>query len=372
MEVGFVTRKAKNIYASIDLTQPPYMFVYGGQSYAKAFDNVRTALRAGTAVATQPFFEAALAGSSLCTTSCTAGVASNFAGSFTGQGWWGLWNNLQPSYVFGPATQIAQVSDYVEFAAYGHARYNAAFVSYRVRNWKGLTLDTNLTYAHSLDDTVGCRHDCDIAAYNNYHLSYDYGTSTYDRKFVFTLFGVYNLPIFQHSTNAFARKVVGGWAVTPIYTWFSGTPLRVGDGGPGAIMLVKNSFGASRHTGVAGSNGVGTAGDPSKGGTGFNLFADPNAVRNSFRPWMLSMDTRTSAGGDLRGQHRWTLEMGVQKKFRITERLSTTFNANFYNIFNHVMFGDPGLDWLNPQGFGVLGGQMNVPRNIELALRVDF
>ena len=373
LEIGYVRKDATNIYASIDYTQPPFMFVYGGQSFAQAFDNVRAALLAGRSVARQPFFDAALAGSSFCNgADCTSRIATQFAGSFTNLGWWGLWNALQPSYVFGPATPTAQVADYVFFAHGGVAHYNAGFVSYRARNWRGLTLEANLTYSHSLDDVVGCRQDCDIGSYNSYDLMYDYGTSNFDHKFVFNLFGLYNLPF--KSTNRLANRLVQGWAVAPIFTAFSGLPLRVSDGGAGAILTAPNTFGNSVHRGVTGNakTGVGIAGDPATGGSGLNLFADPNAVYNSFRPFMISMDQRTGGGGQLRGQARWNLEMGVQRRFQITERFSTTFNANFYNLLNHVEFGDPGLSLQSPNSFGVLGGQANIPRNIELALRVDF
>ncbi|MBI3667568.1 MAG: hypothetical protein HY236_15300, partial [Acidobacteria bacterium] len=373
LEIGYVRKDSKNIYASIDYTQPPFMFVYGGQSFAQAFDNVRRALLAGQPAARQPFFDTALRGSRFCAgADCTSAVANQFAGSFTGLGWWGLWNALQNSYVFGAATPTAQVADYVFFAHGGLAHYNAGFVSYRVRNWKGLTLDANLTYSHSLDNVVGCRQDCDIAAYNSYDLMYDYGTSNFDRKFVFNSFAFYQLPF--KSTSRFANQLVRGWALTPILTMFSGLPLRVGDGGAGAILTTANTFGNGVHHGVTGdaSTWVGISGNPATGGSGLNLFADPNAVYNSFRPFLMSMDTRTSGGGQLRGQARWNLELGVQRKFRITERFSTTFNANFYNIFNHIQFGDPGLSLQSPTSFGVLGGQSNIPRNIELALRVDF
>jgi hypothetical protein len=381
LEIGYVQRNVRNIYQPIDLTSGPYMFTYGGQSFAKAYDNVRAALLAGQTPAAQPFFEAALAGNPMCTPTCTAGVVRSYSGDFTGGPTvvGGLWNDLEGNsakgnFVFGQATPIAQFSDWDEYAHGGLSNYNGGFLSYRIRDWKGLTLDANFTYSHSLDDVVGCRQDCDYAAFNSYNLKWDYGNSTFDRKFVGTIFGVYRLPFGQHGGNKFANQIIRDWAVTPIFTKYSGLPLRFSDGGAGAILMTKNTFGNTLHSGVAGdaTTGVGTAGNPATGGTGLNLFADPNAVFSSFRPFLMSEDTRTSGGGQLRGQPRWNMDFGVQRKFKITERFSTTFQANAYNLFNKVQFADPGLSLQSPASFGVISGQTNLPRQIELSLRVDF
>jgi hypothetical protein len=353
--------------------------VYGGQSYAKAFDNVRAALIAGHTPAAQPFFETALAGNAMCTPTCTAGIVSRYASTVLGMNWWPLWNDLSgngvtSNFAFGQATPVAQFSDYGFYGHGGISNYNGGFLSYRIRNWKGLTLDANFTYSHSLDDVLGCRQDCDINSTNGYNLKWDYGTSTFDRKFVGYIYGVYRLPFGQHGGNSFAKQLIRDWAVMPIYSKYSGLPLKVYDGSMGAILTTQNTFGNTLHSGITGdtATGVGTAGNPASGGTGLNLFANPNAAFSAFRPFLLSQDTKTGAGGQIRGQPRWNMDLGVSRKFTITERLSTTFQANVYNLFNNVQFNDPSLSLQNPAAFGVINGQYNLPRQIELSLRVDF
>ena len=381
LEIGYVQKNVKNIYMPIDLTSGPYMFTYGGQSFAKAWDNTRAQILAGQPITPQPFFEAALAGNAMCTPTCTAGVVKNFSGDFTGGPTvvGGLWNDLEGNstagnFVFGQATPIAQFSDWDVYSHGGISNYNGGFLAYRVRNWKGLTLDANFTYSHSLDDDRNCRQDCDYAAFNSYNLKYDYGNSDFDRKFVGTIFGMYQLPFGKHGGNKFANQVIRDWAVTPIFSKFSGLPLNFSDGGADAILMTKNTFGNTVHTGVAGNatTGVGTSGNPANGGTGLNLFADPNAVFSSARPWQMALDTRTGGNGQFRGQPRWNMDLGVSRKFRITERFSTTFQANAYNLFNKVEFADPSLSLQDPAAFGVISSQTNLPRQIEISLRVDF
>src|SRR6266849_4910841 len=75
------------------------------------------------------------------------------------------------------------------------------------------------------------------------------------------------------------------------------------------------------------------------------------------------------------------LALAVSKQTRITERVSTRFDVQFVNAFNHVMFGSggdsyfsnqPGMDLSGPGAFGVPSNQFNSPRYIQMGLRFDF
>jgi hypothetical protein len=386
LEIGYVRRTASGLYSPIDLNQAPFFMVMGGQSFAQAFDNVAAQLRAGGAVTPQPFFEAALAGSSFCrapNANCTAGAAASYSSSFTNQNVRTLWNAIQPSFVTGPATAATnQVTTFFFWTNQGWSNYNAGFVSYRTRNWRGLSLDANFTYSHSLDAS-GLNQDQDTASTNAYNLHYDYATSIFDRRLVLNLLGQYDLPFGRHG-NPVVKQIIGGWSVAPIFSAYSGLPIRVQDGsgqefGQGssissaAIRIAPNTFGHNVHSGVAGDSktGIATSGDPATRGTGLNLFANPAAVYNSFRPILVSQDT-TSYGGQIRGQSRWNLDLSVIRKIKFTERVSTTFTAQFFNMFNHVMFADPGVSLQAPNAFGVITTQFNSPRMIQLGLHVDF
>jgi len=386
LEIGYIRRTASQLYAPVDLNQVPFFMKDGGQTFAQAFDAVAAQLRAGTAVTAQPFFESALAGSALCkgaNATCTAGVVASYSSSFTAQQVRTLWNAIQPSFATGPGTAAAtQVTTFFFYTNRGWSNYDAGFITYRTRNWKGLSLDANFTYAHSLDAS-GLNQDQDTAGTNAFDLHYDYGTSIFDRRYVFNLLGTYQLP-FGHSGNKVLNQIAGGWSLSPIFSAYTGLPIKVTDGSSqefgqgtsssaGAIPLVKVSPGDSIHYGIAGNsvNQVGTSGNPATGGTGLNLFADPSAIYGSFRPIQVSVDT-TSMAGILRGMSHWNLDLSVTRQFKITERLSTRFSAQFFNIFNHVMFFDPSLSLQSPTTFGVIGSQLNTPRTIELGLHVDF
>ena len=146
-----------------------------------------------------------------------------------------------------------------------------------------------------------------------------------------------------------------------------------------------SSLSRSPHYGVAGSNGIGTNGDPASGGTGVNLYANPAAAYNDFGPVILGVNGRANDLGPLYGQHRWNLDFTIAKNTKITERIGTQFYAQFLNALNHMQFEDPGqygsagLSLQNPAAFGVLDTQFNsLPgaisgsRQIELGLRISF
>lgn len=388
LELGYVGRHASNIYNPLEINQVPFMMTLNGQSYAQAFDAIATQVKAGAAISPQPFLESALAGSSFCAapnTSCTAGVVAKYSGSFTTQHVTDVWNGIQPSFKFGPATAATnQVQTLFYWASAGWANYDAGFISYRTRSFKGLTFDSNLTWSHSLD-TRGLNQDFDTAASNSFNLHYDYGTSIFDRKFVFNLLSVYELP-FARNGHGPLSYIVKGWSIAPIVSIASGLPLKVlsgsgqefGQGGStnsaGAVPLQPDTFGNSVHSGVAGNAAtqVGVNGDPARGGSGLNLFGDPNAVFSAFRPAMVSLDTTSGAGGQLRGLSRWNVDLAVSRKFSFTERVSATFSGQLFNIFNVVQFADPTVNLQAPQTFGVLSTQLNSPRIVQFGLHLDF
>ncbi len=381
LEVGYVGHHTRNIYQGIDLNQVPFFMTSGGQSFAQAFDTLAQQIAGGATITSQPFFETALAGSKFCTgvASCTAGVVKSFSGDIANQRVRNVFNGIQSFFTFGPATNAAtQFSNFFYWSSLASSNYHAGFVSYRIRASHGLRLDANVTYGHSLD-SVGVNQDTDQAFTNSYNPNYDYGTSLFDRKFVLTVLGVYDLPF--HSPSGWLNRVVGGWQVAPIISVASGLPLRILDGsgqefgqsGFGAvseaIRIGSADMSAGLHHvtpagGLCGSSASGT-------GSGLNLFADPQAACSAFRPVQLSVDS-TSRGGTLRGFKSWNVDLNFTKKIEITDRTSVTFSSGFFNLFNHVNFLDPAVSLQSPQTFGVVTTQGNDPRQISLSVRLDF
>lgn len=381
LEVGYIHRSARDLTTGVSLNQVPYFMRFGGQTFAQAFDAMAQALRASQAVPAQPFFEAILAGSSYCAApnaSCTAGVLAKFSGNVRSSQYATLFNSIQNSFVTGPATaQATQVLGTLNyFTDVGRSNYDGGFISLKTRSWRGLNLNANFTYSHALDNGV-VNQDIDNFVTNSYDLTTTYDHSLFDRRFVFNFLSAYSVP--SRKGPGALSYLLKGWSVSPILSWYSGLPMRVAVGGQelagaGAVLTQANAFGNDPHFNVAGNatTGVATAGNPATGGSGVNLFADPNAVFAAYRPVILSQDTKFS-NYTLRGQSRWNVDMNVARTFTIREGIDFRFTAAFFNMFNHVQFADPGsLSLQSPQNFGVITSQQNQPRRIEIGLHLVF
>jgi len=180
--------------------------------------------------------------------------------------------------------------------------------------------------------------------------------------------------------------------VSPLFTAQSGSPLEVNLSGGGtsncqsfgesncssdstyenAVLTSKYTAGNSLHDNVTSTTSVASAGNPAKGGSGLNIFGDPNAVYGQFRRLIPGVDHTSGGTGTLRNLPTWNLDMAIAKDFKVSEQIGVTFNAQFSNMMNHFQAGVPGLNIDSPTSFGVITTQANTPRQIEFGLRVRF
>jgi hypothetical protein len=183
--------------------------------------------------------------------------------------------------------------------------------------------------------------------------------------------------------------LLGGWVFTPLFTAQSGAPLSVQTSTScqsygemncsyfsqyyeQAVPIAPYTGGNSAHYDVVSSGVAGQNGNPSRRGTGLNLFADPSAVYSGFRRIILGVDSRSGGAGPLRGFPTWNLDMAVMKDVRFAEGKGATLSFQFVNVLNHFQPANPSLNIDNPAAFGVITGQANAPRQVEFGLRVFF
>ena len=70
------------------------------------------------------------------------------------------------------------------------------------------------------------------------------------------------------------------------------------------------------------------------------------------------------------GLSNWNL--GLFKKFAVTERFGFQFRAEAFNAFNHPNLSGVGLDPTNLTTFGKVTGKTDDVRNLQLSLRAYF
>jgi hypothetical protein len=439
VEAAWVGKWSKHLYQGVDLNNVPWMMTQGGQSFAKAYAALWAADHGGTMAAKQPFFENSLPANYLGTTNSyitayntkngtslplcttfTCAVQVNEGGGALGTGnistenVYGMFqdidtgstcnpskllpNNVPCPFTFGTAlpADLQGYNSMLGNTTLGFSNYQAGILRVQKRTGHGLTLNANLTWSHTLS-TVGINQEFTQANPSvPFDLRFDYGPAPFDTRWVYNMLGTYDLPFgkgkWLGTNNGVLDRIIGGWTFAPIFQWNSGLVQETYTGscdefGQGNVAWCSGmvplsgvdvgSLSRSPNFGVTSSN-VGRNGNPSRGGAGVNLFANPTAVYNMFRPVILGLDGRANDLGPLYGQHRWNLDFALAKTTRITERVGATFYAQFFNALNHMEFSDPGqygssgLDLQAPHSFGVLNSQFNDPRRIELGLRVFF
>jgi hypothetical protein len=447
LEAGYIGRRIQHEYQPININAVPYMMTLGGQRFDKAYANVMAqycggvANLAGTncvpnaaAVTPQPFFETALAGTGYCTgfANCTQALVANEGVNGTGNlvtqngsgfsplaNVWDLWSDLDqggigggpsgttaPGFNFprsmlnspfsssapcpGSPDQITpcgisgQLTSGVGVnASIGYGNYNAAFVSFKMADWHGLTAQSNFTWSKTLSTGAVYQATSAATAPDPYRLRTAYGLAGFDRKFVYNLFFVYQPPFYK-GQQGIAGHVLGGWTVSPIFTAGTGLPITLGTINGGGQAFGEgdsvNFFGNGNSENAVPVGHVST-GVHHVAGSLPNLFSsDPAgqaAAYNQFRQPILGLDTRDGGFGVLRGLPYWNMDFSVKKNFKITERFNFEAHFVFVNVLNHPVFYDPGPgDYLDtsagPDGFGSLPGQGNTPRTIEFGARLNF
>jgi len=406
VEVGYVGRWARDLYANIELNHVPYMFnpkrlkdpntgLPVNQTYAQAFDIVDAQVRNNVPITPQPWFEAMLGPGGTLTASGLCGMGAHGVGV--------VWAAIESSFVNGPGgtplpltainTQIASMDWAMSNTS---SRYHAGFVTLRKRA-ADLTFDANYTFAHSLDN-FGVTQENTCVLTDAFDLHRNFGPSLFDRRHVFNLLVTYDLPLGKgkhFATGGFADRVFGGWTVSGIYTGATGLPDFVYDDAAcgtefGATSANGDSIGllpikpgviveTRVNNPTLSTSGYGAGSAPSGKGVP-NAFTNPDAVVANFR--YPTFADKTVGFGAIRGPFRWNLDLAVAKRTRITERVSLRFDVQFVNALNHAdplglgtdsfFSSQPGADISNPGPFGVPSNAFIAPRYIQMGLRFDF
>ncbi len=411
LEVGYIGRVIKNEFQEINLDAVPTMMTLGGQSFAQAYAAIWGTVSAGGVPAAQPFFEAAMGGpgSPYCTgfASCTAAVASKEATNIKTTAVYNMWINLNnaPGWTLGrtmlankalkagdPAAQLSGAFDYIN--SLGHGNYNAGFVSFTAKDFKGITARSNFTWGRALGTGSVTQSSSSITVPNPYDFDRfgTYGTQAFDVKFTYSLLMLYQSPFFR-SQKGIVGHILGGWNIAPLFTARSGLPQRMSVGGnaqafgeiySGQSANYENAASAAPYTGdgqphynVTSSGSAGASGNPARGGSGINLFADPQAVYGQFRRPILGIDTNSGGAGVIRGFPFWNLDATISKDFKATEHIGATLHFQFVNALNHFVPADPTTNIDTISSFGVVNNQFTTPngaqsRSMEFGLRLRF
>jgi hypothetical protein len=405
VEVGAISRWIHNELQNININSVPYMMTKGGQQFQTAYAAVEkvmgcttsatacsSATKASTlaALAPQPFFEAALAGTGYCSPgTCTATAVTNEFLNFQTQSVWSLWSDLDKggaapgfNFPFSMMNTAGQMTSNVTMStSLGHGNYNAGFITFKMNDWHGVTMQNNFTYSKALGTGAEVQATSQITAVDPFDLNRQYGPQAFDRTFVDTLFLVYQPPFFR-GQQGMVGHILGGWTFSPIFTAGSGAPDFCNTNAGG---FAYEGYSGSQDFGSGDSNfaftnancvltsNAGTSASVHNVGGIADMFANPQAVFNNVRPLVLGYDGNSGGFGQFRGLPYWNVNLGIKKNIRFTERFNAELSFNFINVLNHNQLLDPSLNIAaSPLAFGQLSTEGTLPRTIEFGIRVNF
>jgi len=187
---------------------------------------------------------------------------------------------------------------------------------------------------------------------NPANLHWSKGLSNAHIPFTWTSNFIYNSPELK-GQSLVLRELAGGWEISPIITWQSGTPFSVGSGNSNVAYGELNK-GDGCFDGCSGDRADRVPGVPLKvrqGGRGnwtksyFNTAAFTTRHDGTFG---------TSGRNIIQGPPGFNIDSSVMKNWSILEKYKLQMRFELFNATNHPIMGNP--DASPPGGSGVLGG----------------
>jgi len=287
------------------------------------------------------------------------------------------------------------------YADDGSAHFNALLLEAKHSFSRSFMFDTQYRFSHSLDVGSNAYAGPDY----QWNLATAFGTSDYDARHAFKVYGVWSPTIF-HGNRSWMERVVGGWSLSGILNAHSGFPFTPvynngeitggfdpvfnfgncncgssGDAGSGNMMPAAYKGGfkpplRSRTTLDATAFFTPPTVVP---GTLFDcLFPNPDPVKcplgqQGFGPLPTAPGI---ARNSFRGASYFDVDATLSKSFGLPpmkvlgEGARLEFRANFYNLFNKLNLTNPQTDIMNShfgEAQGVLGARV-----IEMQARFSF
>ena len=283
--------------------------------------------------------------------------------------------NVLPNLGNIAITQASATMDYHSLQMSGRRRLSA-----------GLEFLASYTFGKTLTDNLGYYGSALTAsegAYwqNAYDRRGNRGPAFFDVRHNFTIGGVWDLPFgkgkpFGTDMSKGMEMFFGGWNINYTLMARTGVPITV-RANDLTLQAVRGNVRANYYRPLVV--------DESKRNVD-NWFGLPTATADRTAFFCAAgVDNGTCPYGQPaqgsfgnasiateRGPGFFNVDFSIGKRFPVTERQYFDFRAEFFNAFNHVSWAPPGFNLASPAAIGVIGSQVQAPRNIQFGLKYYF
>jgi hypothetical protein len=239
-----------------------------------------------------------------------------------------------------------------------NSNYHSLQVAVQKRFQHDSLFNVYYTWSHNMTNNQS---DRSTAAQNVYDIAAEYGPTQFDKRHILTMDLVYNLP-WMTAQQGFLGHVLGGWGISGLISYSSGSPLTATTSGrdPAGLGFLGPSAAGGRPDASGNPNTLATH--------DFNEFFDTGVF--SFVP-----NGEIRPGNSGRGQiigpgiERW--DVAFLKNFKLPwESTGLQFRGEMLNAFNHT----------NPNGLSTLLGSslfgrvttVHDARIVQLGLKFNF
>jgi len=279
-----------------------------------------------------------------------------------------------PQYTGGTITGIQNGSVGIAYFDQGSTTYNAMQATWLMNHAGGFNGSVSYVWSKLLgnvsDLTNGFLNPTGNPGIQDYYFLHQYEHSNLASDIPQHVIGTATWPVpvgrgksFGANMPRWADEAAGGWTLTAIISVSSGFPAGMGVSGAPA-------FGGTRPVFVPGQK-------PLTSGSTHNRLGGKGQTQGYFNPAAFRLpqsfelgDVPRSAAA-LRGPLSFDDNVSVIKYFPIHEELGLEFRAEAFNVLNKVDFGLPAASY-GASGFGFINSQFNLPRNVQLSMKVHF
>jgi hypothetical protein len=255
-----------------------------------------------------------------------------------------------------PYPQFTAVTS--DLANWAGSRYNALQVKLEKKVSKDFSLLASYTYSKMMDQSTGpfsgeTLGGGAIQDWNN--LKAEWSPSQLDQTHRLIVNAIVELPFFRNQ-HTLTGRVLGGWELGILCSFYSGSPL-------GVTSAVNGTFsqGGGQRPNWTGVN-PGLSNPTPAEWFNTSVFSTPAAYTFGNAP-------RTFDGA----RSDWTrqADLSLHKSFALRDRLTLQLRGEAFNVSNTVVFAPPNTSF-GSNSFGVVSSQANQPRVFQIAMKLIY
>lgn len=239
------------------------------------------------------------------------------------------------------------------FASGAKSRYNALQITGRKRMSGGLMLEGSYTLAKA--EEIGMSHQ------NSYDIEASWALASYDIKHRFVISYLYELPFgrgrrFFPGASGALNALIGGWQFNGIATIQTGTPLSITANNTAGI------FGPRTQPNNSGA-------DPRLEGSAQSRLAKWFDTSVYSQPPGFTFGNEPIFSPILRAHDVRNFDLSLFKNLDVTSAIRAQVRLEVLNAMNRVQFSGPNTS-VTSSSFGVVSGQANAPRQLQIGLKM--